>query len=53
MTAELKPLDKVVSDGDMGQLVSQIDDNRWVVFDYDLDDAVVWDVSRRDVQVVD
>lgn len=53
MSAEFKPLDKVISDGDMGQLMSKIDDDRWVVFDYDLNDEVIWNVRTRDVQVVD
>jgi hypothetical protein len=50
---ELKPGAKVVDQyGDMGELVSRLDEDRWVVFDIDADDEFVWNVTERKVQVV-
>ena len=50
---EMKPGAKVVDQyGDMGELVSQLDEDRWVVFDIDADDEFVWNVTERKVQVV-
>jgi hypothetical protein len=50
---ELKPGAKVVDQyGDMGELVSRLDEDRWVVFDLDADDEFVWNVTERKVRVV-
>lgn len=50
---ELKPGAKVVDQyGDIGELVSRLDEDRWVVFDIDADDEFVWNVTERKVQVV-
>jgi hypothetical protein len=50
---ELKPGAKVVDQyGDIGELVSRLDEDRWVVFDIDADDEFVWNVTERKVRVV-
>jgi hypothetical protein len=52
MSDEFKPMDKVTDrDGYMVQLVTKIDDDRWVVFDFDLDDEVVCNVRARGMEI--